>query len=229
MPTIRIDYDRQSAKAPSFAANKLSTMNKSTRFWDRVADSSGEGLGATSQKTVNLTLPFLDPQDVVLDFGCGSGNLSTAIAKQVKQVDGIDTSGGMIASAQALAAKQNLRNVHFAQLDILNTGLQPAYYDAVFAFNVLHYIDDVAGLAGRIRSLLKPNGYFISATACLGEGLHPLRPLLFIMTKLGLVPKMQFYQLPKLQGAFEGSGFSLVTTERLSALPEYLLVMKRDK
>lgn len=226
---IGIDNDLQSAKAPSFAANKLSTMDKSTRFWDRVADGSGEGLGATSQKTVNLTLPFLKTQDVVLDFGCGAGNLSNAIAKHVQQLDGIDTSGGMITSAQALAAKQKLQNVHFAQLDIFNTGLQPAYYDAVLAFSVLQYIEDLAGIASRIKSLLKPNGYFISTTPCLGEGLHPLRPLMFIMTKIGIVPKMQFYTLSKLQAAIKSKGFSLVATEKLSTLPEYLLVMKWDR
>ena len=228
MAAFGIDYKRQYSKAPSFAPNKLSTMNKSTRFWDRVADGSGEGLGASSQKTVDLTLPFLNAQDKVLDFGCGPGNISNAIAKHVKQVDGIDTSGGMIASAQALAAKQNLRNVHFAQLDISNEGLHSTYYDAVLAFNVLHYVDDVTFIATRIRSLLKPNGHFISATACLGDGFHPLRPLMFIMTRFGIVPKMHFYRLSKLQDAIESNGFSLVATEKLSTLPEYLLVMKRD-
>lgn len=216
------------AKANSFAANKLSTMNKSTRFWDRAADSSREGLGATSKKTVDLTLSLLQQQDIVLDFGCGPGNLSNAIAAQVKQVDGIDISGGMIATAQARAAKQNLGNMHFAQVDLFDQGLKPAYYDAVLAFNILHYLDELPAIANRIRSLLKPEGLFISATACLKEGLHPLRPLLFILSQFGIVPKMQFYTLQKLQNSLTSSGFSLVSVEKISALPEYFLVMKSN-
>lgn len=204
-------------------------MNKSTRFWDRVADSSGEGLGATSQKTVALSLPFLQKSDIVLDFGCGPGNLSNAIANQVQQVDGIDISSGMIATAQARAAKLNLQNVHFAQLDLFDQRLKSSYYDAILAFNVLHYLDDLIAIANRARCLVKPGGLFISATACMGEGMHPLRPLMFIMTKFGIVPKMHFYKLKRLQGGISASGFQLIAIEKISALPEYFLVMKSNK
>jgi len=201
-------------------------MEKSTRFWDRVADNSGDHLGATSQKTIALSLPYLKTQDLVLDFGCGPGNLSNAVAEHVRQVDGIDTSNSMISIAQARAAKQQTSNVHYASMDLFDPRLKVNYYDAVLAFNVLPYISDVTQVAERMAALLKPGGHFISATACLGDGLHPLRPLMFIMSKLSIVPRMQFYKEHKLQAQIEAAGFQLIALEKLSALPEYLLVMK---
>ena len=201
-------------------------MNKSTRFWDRVADSSGDQLGATSQKTIALSLPYLKAKDLILDFGCGPGNLSNAIAQHAKQVDGIDTSNNMISIAQATAAKHQVSNVHYACIDLFDPKLKTNYYDTVLAFNVLPYISDVTQVAERMAALLKPGGLFISATACLGDGLHPLRPLMFILSKLGMVPKMQFYKRAKLQTLIEAAGFQLIAHEKISALPEYLLVMK---
>lgn len=202
-------------------------MNKSTRFWDRVADNAGDQLGATSQKTVELSLPYLTAQDLVLDFGCGPGNLSNAIAQHVKQVDGIDTSSSMISIAQASAAKQQINNLHYMSIDLFDPRLKMNYYDAILAFNVLPYLSDVTPVAQRMATLLKPGGYFLSATACLGEGLHPLRPLMFILSKLSVVPSMQFFKAQKLQAKIEAAGFQFVNLEKISALPEYLLVMRR--
>lgn len=50
---------------------------------------------------------YFNPDDVVLNFGCGSEGIKLAIAHRVQMIYGIDTSQGMIEVADRKAKEQN--------------------------------------------------------------------------------------------------------------------------
>ncbi len=58
-----------------------------------------------------FTKKYIASDKIVLDYGCGTGDLTIAIAENVKSVYAIDTSSGMIEVSKAKASQSGIRNV----------------------------------------------------------------------------------------------------------------------
>lgn len=105
---------------------------------------------ATGQAEIDAQLDYLQgfgvprQRRVALDFGCGAGRLTRALADSFEQAVGVDVSASMVAKAQALNADVgNLRFVEniSARLD----GVADASIDLVYSCMTLQHIP--AGLA----------------------------------------------------------------------------------
>ena len=94
----------------------------------------------------------LHADDQVLDFGAGTGLLSTAIAPQVAQVTALDTSAAML---QVLNEK-GFANITTRQQDIF-AGL-PARYHVVVSCMALHHVADTAALMQAFAKALHSGG-----------------------------------------------------------------------
>jgi 2-polyprenyl-3-methyl-5-hydroxy-6-metoxy-1,4-benzoquinol methylase len=98
----------------------------------------------------------------VLDFGCGAGRLTRALAKVFGQVDGIDISAEMIRIARsALADVPNVRIHHSngSDLDVLGDEV----FDFAFAFSVFHHIPSKVAIRDCIAEVgkhLRPGSLF---------------------------------------------------------------------
>lgn len=94
----------------------------------------------------------LQADDHVLDFGAGTGLLSTAIAPNVAQVTALDTSAEML---QVLNEK-GFANITTRQQDIF-TGL-PERYDVVVSCMAMHHIANTAALLQAFADALHSGG-----------------------------------------------------------------------
>ena len=75
-------------------------MHKSEKFWNRVSGySKPEPIGA-SLRVVTECKRFLKADDYVLDFGCGPGVLTNLFAADVRAIEAIDISSGMLTTAK---------------------------------------------------------------------------------------------------------------------------------
>lgn len=92
----------------------------------------------------------------ILDLGCGSGQLTAAIADAGATVIGIDSSPEMLAEARA-----NYPAIDFRLGDAAKFSLE-APVDAVFSNAVLHWVKNAAGAAASIARALKPGGRFVA-------------------------------------------------------------------
>ncbi|MGR5458642.1 class I SAM-dependent DNA methyltransferase [Vibrio alfacsensis] len=98
----------------------------------------------------------------VLDFGCGTGQLSQLLSPFVKDIVALDASEAMIEELD----KKVLLNVE-PVVDALSRGLvaqHPAFrgqFDLVVASSVLTFVDDVEMSLEISRSLLNKDGYFV--------------------------------------------------------------------
>jgi len=99
------------------------------------------------------------PEEHVLDIGCGCGHTSLSLAQRVGakgSVTGIDISAPMLAVASQLAAEHS--SIQFVEADAQTHAFEPERYDVVFSrFGVMFFEDPVAAFAN-IRSALNPSG-----------------------------------------------------------------------
>jgi ubiquinone/menaquinone biosynthesis C-methylase UbiE len=159
---------------------------------------------------------YLTPENVVLDIGCGTGTQCGDIADEVKNVTGIDISRKLLAIADQRKAERKLENVEFLQTSLLDERFKPGSFDVVMAFFVLHFFEDIDAVFKRIHDLLKPDGLFISETACIGEKNKIVGKVVRFMGHLGLLPKINLLTTAQLEQALEKSGFRLVDKIKFS-------------
>jgi 2-polyprenyl-3-methyl-5-hydroxy-6-metoxy-1,4-benzoquinol methylase len=195
-------------------------------FWDRVSKMSRapKKLGRTARKTVDALQKHLSKESVILDVGCGPGDLTMAIVQNVAFVHAIDTSPGMIEVATTRASKQRAGNVEYVQGNL--SAVRP-HEGGFTAFNVLHYIEDIPEAARKIGKLLAPEELFLSSTVCLGDRRSFLVALTLILTKLRVMPVTHFFKQIELVELIASGGFQIVAAKKLSSLPEYFIVARK--
>ncbi|KDE58180.1 methyltransferase type 11 [Halostagnicola sp. A56] len=123
--------------------------------WD--ADAYDDSHSFVPEYGENL-LEWLDPEpdDRVLDVGCGTGQLTAKIAARGADVVGIDHSEAMIERARSSHS-----NCSFVRADA--TEFDPDEpFDAVFSNAALHWISEQDAVLESIRNALRPGGRFVA-------------------------------------------------------------------
>ncbi len=195
--------------------------NMRSRTYDQ---QSGEEYAQAYEKTVSNTLNYLSGDDRVLEFACGTGITTVAIAPHVAFVRAIDISDQMVDKAREKIQTLGLSNVELSQTDLFDPCLEEGSFDAVTAFNVLLYVENRAQVLERIRSLLKPGGMFLSATDCLGEGITRVGIRKFWKSHTGSMPYVAFDSRKKLEEEIVRAGFAVLERENLFSAPPNLFV-----
>lgn len=103
-----------------------------------------------------LDLLAPQPGERVLDLGCGTGQLTQAIAASGADVLGLDASPEMIGQA-----RQNFPQLRF-MLENAAAMRFDREFDAVFSNAALHWMLDAAPVAQNIARALKPGGRFVA-------------------------------------------------------------------
>ena len=96
------------------------------------------------------------PGERILDLGCGSGQLTAAIAGAGASVLGLDSSPEMLAEARV-----QYPDIEFRLGDAAEFTLESPM-DAVFSNAVLHWVKNADGAARSISRALKPSGRFVA-------------------------------------------------------------------
>jgi ubiquinone/menaquinone biosynthesis C-methylase UbiE len=197
-------------------------MIKSEKLWDRMAkgyDEATRKFDHLHHKVVASTLPYLKGSDVVLDCGCGTGAMTLGIAQNVAEVQAVDISSKMLAIAKRKAHDLEIQNIDFIQSTIFDDRITVTKYDAILAFNVLHYFKDVQKNVKRIHELLKPEGKFISVTPCAIEkktiSSYLFSAFISFLVTVRMLPYIRFYRYVDLNGVMEQGNFRMIETQHL--------------
>jgi len=210
-------------------------MNKTEKFWDKVADKfdkRSQKLDQTEIKTLENTKKYLNVSDTVFDYGCGTGAMAIEISDNVKKIHGIDISQKMIDVAKRKAAERKIENIDFAHSTIFDERYKRESFDVILAFNIQHFLEDTQKVMTRINELLKPKGLLISVTPCLGEKRSFINILIFLLvflqTKMGMVPYMRFFRISEFEDSIANGNFQIVETESLHSPGEqYFIVAEK--
>jgi arsenite methyltransferase len=181
-------------------------------FWNDLAERYARqplaNPGAFERK-IAITQARMKPTDVVLDVGCGTGSLALRLAPCAATIHGLDISNEMIRIAKDKAQAAGAANVsfHVGPFDSSFELLEPESLDGVCAYSLLHLVEDRAAALGRIYRLLRPGGFFVSSTVCLGESWLPYRPILQVMRWLGKAPRVSSLRKRALEDELHRAGF----------------------
>jgi 2-polyprenyl-3-methyl-5-hydroxy-6-metoxy-1,4-benzoquinol methylase len=116
----------------------------------------------------------LQPYMQAMDYGCGTGLVSLALAPQLGTVLGIDSASEMLKVMQDKAQAQNLHNVQTQRLDLTQEQLPEQKFDLIFSSMTLHHIADTAHILNAFFQHLKPNGQIALADLDKEDGsFHP--------------------------------------------------------
>ena len=102
----------------------------------------------------------LDPDQRVIDMGCGTGAFAIHAAKYFQKIFAVDISQVMLRRARKKARKAGLDNVEFFQGGFLTYQHSAEPVDAVVSVLVLHHLPDFWKLVGlrRLGQMIKTGG-----------------------------------------------------------------------
>lgn len=122
------------------------------------------GSGWTRALEQPLLLNLLPQPDglLVLDLGCGAGQLSHHLATAgAAEVVAIDVSETMLRLARS---ERGHPRVTYRQQPIEELRFRDGRFDLIVSSLALHYVEDYRGLVRRIGSWLKPGGVLVYST-----------------------------------------------------------------
>jgi len=135
----------------------LDTFNQERRqHWDIVAEKMEHwsGLGGYYQKRISTVYRFNIPENSeVLEIGCGSGNLLSALKPSYGL--GYDISGNMVARAKRLHPDLDFIQSDASQMEVNHS------FDFVIISDTINDLWDVQKTLDNVQKLLKPDGRLI--------------------------------------------------------------------
>ncbi len=102
----------------------------------------------------------VQPTDVLIEFGTGTGTFAIRAARCCAQVYAIDVSEAMLDYARAKAARAGVSNILFCHAGFLTYAHEAAVVDAIVTSLAFHHLPDFwKGVAlKRLNRMLRPGG-----------------------------------------------------------------------
>jgi SAM-dependent methyltransferase len=109
----------------------------------------------------------LDRRMRAMEYGCGTGLVSVALAPYLGQIMAADSSARMLEVLEEKLKNLKIENITTMLLDLTDPDLDPrglgAGFDLIFTSMTLHHIEPVEGLISRFSELLRPGGWLVIA------------------------------------------------------------------
>ena len=112
----------------------------------------------TAEACAGFLLPRLRPDAEVLDIGCGSGTITTGLARRAGRVVGLDMSAEVVDAARAHADDCRLSNASFEVGSVYDLPWDDNSFDVVYAHQVLQHLSDPVRALKEARRVLRPGG-----------------------------------------------------------------------
>jgi ubiquinone/menaquinone biosynthesis C-methylase UbiE len=179
-------------------------------FWNRIAKkyaASPIADEAAYHRKLALTSARLKPEMEVLEFGCGTGGTARHHAPKVRHYRATDISPAMIKIARGKGPVPDNLTFDVAEFDTIP--LDDDSLDMVLGMSILHLVADPAVTIAKAVRVLKPGGFFVSSTACVGRMWY-LRPLVPLGRAVGLLPQLTFFTENALRDMVRAAGLEIV-------------------
>ena len=188
---------------------------KQEKDWGNMADKFDENtiyvVGEAICEEISERLSQEKELGDVVEFGCGTGYFTKAIAKNARHIIATDVSKEMLEIAKR--ELKDHRNITFRIANCKATDFPDKKFDAVLMVNLLHVIKEPSCAMDESYRILKDNGslIIIDLTGCGMKKLEMLKLAFRYIRKMGKPPKTDKGNLaPKdLEVLAENAGFEI--------------------
>ncbi len=150
-PSARHDLSRVEQLLLERRSTSQAFFSSRAGQWDKVRV---ELYGSRADLTPFAAL--LDPDWIVADLGCGTGQTTAALSPFVGRVIAVDESSAMLAAARRRLADRDQVEVRSGRLEDLPIG--DAELDAAIMSLVLHFVVDPAAVLAEAARTIRPGG-----------------------------------------------------------------------
>jgi ArsR family transcriptional regulator len=145
------DHRRLQAAITARRTKSQEFFSSSAGQWDKLRD---EQFG--DRFHLSALAAFADPEWTVGDLGCGTGQVSAAVAPFVSRVIAVDTSTAMLQAAKKRL--HGIGNVELRRGELEALPIDAATLDAATLMLVLHHVPEPERAIGEVTRVLKPGG-----------------------------------------------------------------------
>jgi len=207
-------------------------MTKSEKFWNRTAQKYNrkeKNEESTYGDYVEKINKYLNKDDSILDFGCGTGLIAIGLAGNVKNILAIDTSSALIEIAKNNTSERNIKNIEHSCSSLFDQQYKDNSFDAILVLYIFHLLEDLPSVMKRLHQLLKPEGIVISSTPCMGDKNKFLSTILKFAGFFGIVPNINVFTIAELTNQFSHAGLNIVETELIDTSgQQYFVTAKKN-
>ena len=150
-PTASHDQRRLHAALAARRTTSQEFFSSSAGQWDKLRD---ELFG--DRFHLSALAAFADPEWVIGDLGCGTGQVSAALAPFVARVVAVDASAAMLQAAKRRL--HGVSNVELRRGDLEALPIDEARLDAAALMLVLHHVADPGRALAEVARVLEPGG-----------------------------------------------------------------------
>lgn len=204
-------------------------MSDQSNFWNKAAKSYSIKPVPNQDiytKKLKQSLELFSSEMKVLEIGCGTGTTALIHAPHVKKITACDFSAEMVKIANSKAKGKNITNVEFKHESVEDMNYPENEFDIIMAHSILHLVENKEEALKRIYKSLKPGGYFITSTGCIGGILKIFKPLWYIGYQLGKLPYIGFFSKSSFTQLVINSGFSIQQNWSPSKVDIFLITIK---
>jgi len=204
-------------------------MGNESLFWDKMAKKYAAKPVPSQEiydKKLKLTRNLLKPDMKVLEIGCGTGTTSLIHAPYVKQILSTDFSSEMIQIATNKSISQGVSNITFKQESVQDMDYPENEFDIIMAHSILHLIENKKEVLTKVFKSLKPGGYFVTTTGCIGGFYKIFKPIWFIGFHVGQLPYLGFFTKKNFINQVEETGFDITTQWDPTKIDLFLIATK---
>lgn len=188
---------------------------KEEQYWSRFAhsyDRDGEYVvGRPILEAIEKKLSEERDLGDVVEFGCGTGFFTKAIARNARQVVATDLSDEMLEVARDQLGE--FQNVIIQKADCANSNFRAEGFDSVLIANLIHVLDDPAPCLEESHRILRNGGLLIAVdfTSYRMNVWTTMKLGLRYLKRWGLPPRHGRNNMSpeELRGLVESAGFSM--------------------
>lgn len=202
------------------------------KFWGKVARQYDNWISEafSDQYKVNKSKlsSIIKPDDVILEIGCGAGDMTYHLAPKCKKIIGTDLSPEMISVAKIREINSELNNVFFQVEDSYNLSFSDNMFDKIICVNALQVMKEPKNAVLEGKRVLKKGGEFVSITYLFGDsGLVEYFKLTRWVIKYGKPKYWHNFKQSELIDIFRVAGFEISEKELIWKKPKVLFLRCR--
>ncbi len=111
--------------------------------------------------SIFMTLGQFQPNDRLLDAGCGPGIVTRYLARHVAHVTGVDLTPAMLELARRSAAEASIANVTFIDGDMTDVPAPDAAFDGVVTRYAFHHLASPGAAMRELVRVTRPGGAIV--------------------------------------------------------------------